>query len=165
VSYRFGRKLAGAYISRGDGRDDLDQHAQAILDYDLALELDPDDPRIYSFRAYSRTRLDLYQEAIPDFDRAIEIDPQSAWSYRWRGGAYARLKDYEKAIADYNASLELDPRAVTLTPTAAMRHCRRRRRSWPRAGRKVREPGVRHRVDFAFRRKQLCRDRGCGHDG
>ena len=52
------------------------------------LELDPDDPRIYSFRAYSRTRLDLYQEAIPDFDRAIEIDPQSAWSYRWRGGDY-----------------------------------------------------------------------------
>ena len=107
-----GRELAGAYISRGDGRDDLDQHAQAILDYDLALELDPGDPRIYRYRAYSRTRLDQYQEAIPDFDKAIELDPRSAWSYRWRGAAYARLKDYEKAMADYDTSLELDPRAV-----------------------------------------------------
>ena len=50
--------LTEAYIARGRARADLDRYPEAIEDYNVAIEMDPDDPLIYIDRAVA---------LLPDF--------------------------------------------------------------------------------------------------
>ena len=52
----------------------LGQHSAAILDYDEAIRLDPDDAKAYYNRGHAKGELRRYPAAIADYNEAIRLD-------------------------------------------------------------------------------------------
>ena len=53
----------------------------AMTDYDKAIGLNPDDPRIWSKRGLIRLRLGNFQGATEDHEKSIQLEPHRA--VRW----------------------------------------------------------------------------------
>ncbi len=102
-------KDAVAYINQGNTKAELNRHAEAIADYDQALQLDPDSALAYFSRGHSKTNLERHAEAIADYDQALRLDPDYALAYFNRGYSKAELNRHVEAIADYDQALRLDP--------------------------------------------------------
>ncbi len=83
-----------------------------IEDYTKAIELNPNDPKLYIKRGtayYVRVR---YDKALNDFNKAVELAPDSANVYVERGGFYSLINKNDLAIADYTKAIELDPKNI-----------------------------------------------------
>ena len=85
------------------------EYAQAILDYDKAIDLDSDDPIAYNYRGFAKGSLEQYLDALVDYDLAIELDPNYAIAYNNRGFVNRNLERYEQAILDYDRTIALAP--------------------------------------------------------
>ena len=81
----------------------------AISDYSNAIELNPNDPDSYYWRANSKKAIADYKGAIADYSKVIELDPNDSDYYKYRGELKAQLKDYNGAIEDITKTIELDP--------------------------------------------------------
>ena len=81
---------------------------EAIANYDMAIELNPNDSGYYEWRGYAKRALKRDDEAINDFNKMVEIDG-SVYAYEVRGKALFSLKRYEQAIADFRKMIELAP--------------------------------------------------------
>ena len=94
------------YNNRGLLRFGDGMLAQALADFDKAIELDRHSAEVY----FNRGNVYFYQgdfgKAISDFDRAIEIDPDSSLAYGNRAIAYVRQRNYRGAIADWTWTIE-----------------------------------------------------------
>ena len=95
--------------NRADAKEQKEDWEGAVGDYETALEIDPQNPRLYRDLGWVRLRMRDYPAVVAALDTAIELDPRSAWSFQHRGVARARLGELEAALADYNHSLDLDP--------------------------------------------------------
>ena len=62
-----------AYIARGRARADLDRYPEAIEDYTVAIENDPEYPNVYIDRAVAYSRISDYKTALADYDKARRI--------------------------------------------------------------------------------------------
>ena len=87
----------------------MQQHGEAIQDYDVAIEIDPEIASAYYNRGISEMELGQHKEAIRDHDRAIEIDPKHVGAYNNRGNSKAALGQHKEAIRDYDVAIEIDP--------------------------------------------------------
>jgi tetratricopeptide (TPR) repeat protein len=86
--------------------------AEAITQYDRAIELSPQCARAYNNRGGAYLILSEHSEAISDFNKAIELSPNYVSAYHNRANAYLDSEQYVKAIADYTRAIELDPTFV-----------------------------------------------------
>ncbi|MER8511015.1 tetratricopeptide repeat protein [Mesorhizobium sp. M0894] len=96
------RNRAMAWIDSGD-------NDQAMVDYDNAIALDPNDTDAYNERGLLWFEKGKNDSAIRDFDRAIELDSGKAMAFYNRGLGWAHKGDDAHAIADYSHAIELDP--------------------------------------------------------
>ena len=89
------------------------RHDDALADYSLAIELDPDYAGHWRRRAHAHTIAPTPQpeEGIKDANRAIELDPDHAMGYGHRAIALTQLPtpDWENALADMDRHIELFP--------------------------------------------------------
>lgn len=83
---------------------------EAIANYDMAIELDPQDSGAYEWRAAAKIQLGRDQEAIDDYNKMIELDP-CAYSYDKMGKALLRLGRSQQAFAFFGKMIELFPDA------------------------------------------------------
>jgi tetratricopeptide (TPR) repeat protein len=81
----------------------------AIAEYNLAIELNPEDAIAHACRGVAQYRLGDIIEAMADYTKAIDIDPNLAVAYYRRGFIHYLVKNYLSAIADYNKAIELNP--------------------------------------------------------
>ena len=81
---------------------------EAIANYDMAIELNPNDPDYYEWRGYAKRALNRDDEAIDDFNKMVEING-SVYAYEVRGQALLKLKRYHQAFADFRKMIELAP--------------------------------------------------------
>ena len=88
----------------------IDRLDEAIADYTEAIQLVPNDARVYSRRAIGYARKGELDEAIGDFTEAIGLDPKNALAYAGRGIVYRDNGDCEKAIADFSEAIRLKPK-------------------------------------------------------
>jgi len=97
-------------------RDRLKNFGEATRDFDLALLLEPDEPRLLLARGRRLFELKRTKEAEADFGRAIKSDgdPQQ---FRRRGRVYADLGLLDKAAADFDNALELGGSDAGFLPT------------------------------------------------
>ncbi|GHU81374.1 hypothetical protein FACS189468_3840 [Spirochaetia bacterium] len=80
----------------------------ALLDFNQAISIHPDDGYWYYCRSKIYAKQDKLQDAIDDFDKAISLDGSE--KYYWgRGEAYEKKGDWNNAIADFCKAAELDP--------------------------------------------------------
>ena len=81
----------------------------AVIEFTLALEVDPGNPEILYQRAMSYFYLQKKSLALMDMDQAVEMQPN--YSFRYSSRAFMRdaFGDVIGAIADYKEAIELDP--------------------------------------------------------
>lgn len=101
--------LAQIYRKRGFALRRLNELEQAIIDFDRAIELDPEYARAYASRGSAYRKLEKYEQAMGDYNRALEINPNYAWAYYGRAEVHRLQKEYVQAISDLNRALEVIP--------------------------------------------------------
>ena len=79
-----------------------------------AIELTPDDWRVYARRGHPELSKGDYEAAIADYTKAIELSTNVAGWYYDRGLAKRSKGDYEGAIADTTKANEFDPKHFAL---------------------------------------------------
>lgn len=85
------------------------QFEKALLAYNKAIAITPDDPDLFSERGVTHFHLGNKHQALKDMNKAVELEPD--YSYRYASRAY--IKDsigmIKEAIDDYKMAVTLDP--------------------------------------------------------
>ena len=102
-----------AYKHRGWAYQNDGQHALAISDYDVVLQLAPDRTKVYTNRGIAYRHLGNIKRALSDFDRAIELDPDEPKLFISRGQAFEQHGNATLAMRDYNEAIRLNSKQVT----------------------------------------------------
>ena len=104
--------LDNAYFRLGWLYQNDGQMVQAITNYDLALNLDPEIDAALNNRGVAYYYLEDYEQAIENYNQVIDLDSKNADAFNNRGIAYTLQEEYEKALVDYNQALILKPENV-----------------------------------------------------
>ena len=97
------------YFKRANAKDAAGDYSGALEDYNKAIEINPNNARIYSNRGLTKNSLKDYSGAIEDFNKSIEINPTNSYPYYNTGIAKYNLQDYSGALESYNKAIDLDP--------------------------------------------------------
>jgi protein O-GlcNAc transferase len=103
---------AGAYSSLGNALRNLNQPAEALVNYDRALELDPEHSTALNNRGSALLDLQRPEEALASYDRALRLKPNNVGALYNRGNALLQLKRWDEALASYERALQLNPSFV-----------------------------------------------------
>jgi tetratricopeptide (TPR) repeat protein len=98
---------AAVYNARGRALVSADRPAEAIRDFDRALDLNPGYAEAHYNRGIACANANRFSDAIRDYGRAIALRPDYAAAYDNRAVAYYELKAYDKACADVKRFMEL----------------------------------------------------------
>jgi tetratricopeptide (TPR) repeat protein len=88
-----------------------------MREFDLAIELDPNNAQAYAARASAWLNEGEYDRAIADYDQAVRLKPESAAYFTSRGFTWHmkgirdkdRSKCEERALSDYAEAIRLQP--------------------------------------------------------
>jgi tetratricopeptide (TPR) repeat protein len=86
----------------------MDRYAEALADFDRAIELDEKYAQAIAKRGETYRQMGRYAEALADFTRAIELDEKYAWAIANRGITYRQMGRYAEALADFTCAIALD---------------------------------------------------------
>jgi len=81
----------------------------AIVYYEVALDLEPEDPILWLNAGTLYRKLDQQKTAIEAYHRTLSIDPNNARAHYNLGAIYDEQGKYEDAIEEYKVALLLDP--------------------------------------------------------
>ncbi|MBC8486419.1 MAG: tetratricopeptide repeat protein [Bacteroidetes bacterium] len=100
------------YFKMGLAKDKIGDYKGAILDYNKAIELYPEDKYaynnyVYNNRGVCKYELGDYRGAILDCNKAIELDPEFMYAYYNRGLCKYELGDIDGACLDFSKAGEL----------------------------------------------------------
>jgi len=82
---------------------------EAIAEFTKAIQLSPNDARIYNDRGWAYYKMNRFPEATEDFSKAIEIAPKDFAGYSGRGVMLVAQNQNDAALVDLNKALELKP--------------------------------------------------------
>jgi tetratricopeptide (TPR) repeat protein len=111
---------AALWSNRGNVRVSQNKLAEALTDYNQAIQLSPGHPDPYLNRGAALEGMGLWQDAIADYTQVLQFNPQDASAYNNRGNAKAGLGQWEAALADYRKAAELDPKFAFARVNAAL---------------------------------------------
>ena len=83
-------------------------YVEALKCYSQAIELDSNDPILYSNRSAMYYNLNEYENAIKDADKAISLKSNYPKAYLRKGNALESLLKYDEALNTYNIGLQYD---------------------------------------------------------
>ncbi|MGP0066413.1 MAG: tetratricopeptide repeat protein [Isosphaeraceae bacterium] len=102
-------KDAFAHAMRALVREDKQEYAEALRDYDQAIRLDPGNAAYYRESGDIRSLMNEADKAISDYNEAIRLDPRSDLALAGRGKAWAMMNNHDRAIEDFSEAIWLDP--------------------------------------------------------
>jgi tetratricopeptide (TPR) repeat protein len=102
-------QTAESLLFSGKKRKEARVYAEALSDFNRAIELSPRYVEAYYQRGDLLQILGRYQEALQDFNKAIELDAEDGMNFYQRGVANTSLQNYQAALFDFNKALELSP--------------------------------------------------------
>ena len=97
------------HLRRGYAHLERNRLSDALEEFDRAVELDPDNPDAYFWRARTLIKARRYDEAEEDLKKAVDLNPRSATAYDAMGWMYMQQKQWDKGIAALDRSIELKP--------------------------------------------------------
>ena len=84
---------------------------KAIVAFNEAIELDPEDSFSYRNRARCFAMLKQYENALNDFKKAIILNPEDEEAYYYRAVIWGKiLGNFKKALEDLSKCIQLDPK-------------------------------------------------------
>lgn len=98
------------FYNRGD-------YFSAIMSYDKAVELNPNNFLVYVKRGEAYQNLNDYSRALSDYEKALSLNPNFSMAYALhnnRGNVYSNLKQYEQAIQDFDRAIQLNPNEAAI---------------------------------------------------
>ncbi len=93
-----------SYYDRGADHYFAKQYSEAIEDLTKAIEIDPDNYRVYDLRGSAYKSLKQFDRALSDYNRALEINPQFDNAYRNRAHVFRHINLLHSATADFNTA-------------------------------------------------------------
>ena len=81
---------------------------EAIMFYNKAIELDPNDPFPYYNKALAYEALGRYPDAVIAADKALRRDPNCAIAYNTKAMALFALSRYDEALVAVDKAVSLD---------------------------------------------------------
>lgn len=102
--------LAWTYDHRGEVYATGGQEAEALADFEQALQLVPDRWQARHNRGVSYALAGRFEDAIADFQEVIRLNPKHTNAYFNLGELYYENGEYSPAIEVYNQAVQLDPR-------------------------------------------------------
>ncbi|MGF1675961.1 MAG: tetratricopeptide repeat protein [Rivularia sp. (in: cyanobacteria)] len=100
---------AAFYSNRGVFYSNQENWKSALVDYNQAIEINPNYFDAYFNRALVYSLQKQYELALADFKKAIQINPGNVNAYYYRGITYSFHNKYELALADYNKAIQINP--------------------------------------------------------
>lgn len=82
-------------------------YTEAVDAYSHSIRLDPNNPKVWTFRGISLQHLERQQEATNDFDEAIRLNPNESGAWQGKASSYIDTGQYKLAIKAAERSLEL----------------------------------------------------------
>jgi tetratricopeptide (TPR) repeat protein len=82
---------------------------QALVSYDSALTVRPDDPEALYNRANTLHELKRFDEALESYDRALVVRPAYAEALSNRAVTLHEMKRFDEALASYDRALAVRP--------------------------------------------------------
>ena len=98
---------AEAYVLRGDWYSERENLEQAISEYNLAIEIDPQYADAYTGRGDVYQTKGEFDKALADYDKAITINPNDGDAYLARGLCLMEMGENQRAISDLERASEL----------------------------------------------------------
>ena len=84
------------------------KYKEALDCYTKAIEIDPNDPILYSNRSAMHLNLGEYDQSINDAEKAISLKPDYAKAYLRKGKALEGQQRLQEALDTYKLGLEKD---------------------------------------------------------
>ncbi|NJN61895.1 MAG: tetratricopeptide repeat protein [Coleofasciculaceae cyanobacterium RL_1_1] len=100
---------AQAFYQRGLQKVEEGDEPGALLDFDRAIDLNPDDANAYYKRANVHFDMGNYEMALADYSTAIKLNPNDSDAYFNRGLAQMDMGNLQGAITDFSSVLQLNP--------------------------------------------------------
>ncbi len=102
--------LPFAHMNRAVAHEKAGRLAEAIADYDAAIDQDPAYAEAYANRGVAYEKAGKIDQAIADYQKAIALDPSSAQTYFNLGTVYLGAGRLVDAVEQYDRAISLDPR-------------------------------------------------------
>lgn len=99
---------ANDLIERGNQKEEANDYKGAFADFNNALLISPENPKVLYYSGFIKFQLGDYANAISDYNLAMESDSESVELYYCRGNAYFELNFFKEAIFDYSKAILLD---------------------------------------------------------
>ena len=96
---------AWASNRRGELKSDDHREDEALREFEIAIQFDPNCWLALHNRGVSRAQQGQGDGALQDFNRAIQLNPGHAIAYRNRGELLAAMGRSDEAVADYSRAL------------------------------------------------------------
>lgn len=98
---------AAAYYNRGNAQRLLGNHEEAISDFSSAIEITPDDARLFNNRGRVHKMLGQNDAALADAENAVKLEPEKPLSYLVRGSVNSALGNADAANADWTTGFKI----------------------------------------------------------
>ena len=97
------------HIVRGARLAGFGKFEAAKAEYDKALEIDPNNPGVWSYEGYLLYRMGKIQEGAEMLHRAIELTPNEPWNHYNYALALWDLGERSEAVAEVDKAIKLEP--------------------------------------------------------
>ena len=98
------------YYNRGIVYDNQGRKDLALVDYNRAIYLNPNDAQAHNNRGLLNFNQGKSELALNDYNLAILLNPRDPDAYYNRGNLYKDLEETDLALNDYNSVILLDPK-------------------------------------------------------
>lgn len=97
----------GRVLLEPEGKAAQPNYNKAILAFDAAIELFPDNAVAFTYRGTCNKETGRSEQAIEDFSRAFALDPQNINALEGRAACHESMLQFDKAISDYTSIIEI----------------------------------------------------------
>jgi tetratricopeptide (TPR) repeat protein len=108
------RSEVSVLLGKGHALLNLGQAREAIICFDKAIALDPQNAGAFVKKGLAFEKLQEMERAIESYDRAINLDDSLTLAYLYKGAAYGKLQRFQEALACYEKALKAEQRVLVL---------------------------------------------------
>jgi tetratricopeptide (TPR) repeat protein len=106
--YSYSQLNVDYYLNQGRWQLSKDKYKEAIVYFNMAIDIKPTNPDSYFLRGVAKDYLLDYIGSEQDYSKAIQLKSNFTYAYYYRGVARVNLKKHYLAINDFTEAIELN---------------------------------------------------------
>lgn len=98
--------LKEQWLDEGVAHSEAGHYAKALVAFEQATQLDPNDTEAYIGKGITLYHLGCYVEALDAYNRAIQLDASDSDAYNGKGLVLEKMQQYQEALLTYEKAVE-----------------------------------------------------------